>query len=162
MQWNRNLLSINIQVNMLSKSIQQRELALFRRCFLIAASHLSCSWNNSKWGLWRSAEYNDSRTEICQNKQGKAFLYARQHGYYSLENLQAQRCILEDAEDSLRSAVKLLSVFGLIFGLSIASIKLGVSISLCNSKYLVDKVALVSLLPFPQDTIQTMGTQQDH
>lgn len=77
---------------------------------------------------------------------------------------------MEDTEDSLRSAVKLLSVLltllGLIFGCALsivkASLKLGVSISLCNRKYLVDTVILGSLLPFPWDTIQIMGTQQDH
>lgn len=72
-----------------------------------------------------------------------------------------------DAEDSLRSAVKLLSalltLLGLIFGCALsivkASLKHGVRIPLCNRKYWVDMVTLVSLLPCPQDIIQIMGAQ---
>lgn len=77
---------------------------------------------------------------------------------------------MEDSEDSLRTAAKLLSVLlmllSLIFGCALSlvktNLKLGVSVSLCNRKHLVDMMTLIGLLAFPLDTIQTMGSQQEH
>lgn len=71
--------------------------------------------------------------------------------------------MLRILSEVLSVLLRLLSLIsGCAFSLAEATLKLGVSISSCYGKYLVDVVTVVTLAPFPLGAIQTKGIQWEH